>query len=81
MAASELRAIRRRRVAVSGSTGVKGLALIWAVLSWYFENNQPTSEDCLFLDVYVPGKAARGEVKDLSVLNFIYPGGYGKLIS
>ncbi|KAK8204087.1 Carboxylesterase [Phyllosticta capitalensis] len=45
-------------------------------LSWYFENNQPTSEDCLFLDVYVPGKAARGEVKDLSVLNFIYPGGY-----
>ncbi|KAK7543461.1 Carboxylesterase [Phyllosticta citricarpa] len=45
-------------------------------LSWYFENQQPASEDCLFLDVWIPGKAARGEVKDLPVLNFIYPGGY-----
>jgi carboxylesterase type B len=32
-------------------------------------------EDCLFLDVVVPGKALRGEAK-LPVLNWIYGGAY-----
>lgn len=32
-----------------------------------------SSEDCLFLDVVVPGKALRGEVK-LPVVNWIYGG-------
>jgi carboxylesterase type B len=32
-------------------------------------------EDCLFLDVVVPGKAFRGEAK-LPVLNWIYGGAY-----
>ncbi|KAK6216340.1 glycoside hydrolase 3 [Pestalotiopsis sp. IQ-011] len=45
-------------------------------MSWYFENDQKTSEDCLFLDVYVSGKAVRGEASDLPVLNWIYSGGY-----
>ncbi|KAF2087217.1 alpha/beta-hydrolase, partial [Saccharata proteae CBS 121410] len=40
------------------------------------KRTQPTSEDCLFLDMYVPGKAIRGEVKDLPVLDWIYSGGY-----
>jgi carboxylesterase type B len=35
----------------------------------------PESEDCLFLDVVVPGKAIRGEAK-LPVLNWIYGGAY-----
>ena len=34
------------------------------------------SEDCLFLDIYVPGKAARKEVTNLPVLDWIYAGGY-----
>jgi hypothetical protein len=33
------------------------------------------SEDCLFLDIIVPGKALRGEVK-LPVVNWIYGGAY-----
>jgi hypothetical protein len=33
----------------------------------------PSSEDCLFLDVVVPGKALRGEIK-LPVVNWIYGG-------
>lgn len=33
------------------------------------------SEDCLFLDVIVPGKAIRGEAK-LPVVNWIYGGAY-----
>ncbi|KAI5781690.1 Alpha/Beta hydrolase protein [Peziza echinospora] len=37
---------------------------------------EPGSEDCLFLDVWVPGKAVRGEVKDLPVLFWIFGGGY-----
>ena len=32
-----------------------------------------SSEDCLFLDVYVPAKAMRGEMK-LPVINWIYGG-------
>lgn len=38
---------------------------------------EPMSEDCLFLDVLVPGKAVRGEAKDLPVLFWIFGGGYG----
>ncbi|KAF2399881.1 alpha/beta-hydrolase [Trichodelitschia bisporula] len=34
-----------------------------------------SSEDCLFLDVYVPGKALKGQVK-LPVVNWIYGGAY-----
>jgi carboxylesterase type B len=35
----------------------------------------PTSEDCLFLDIVVPGKAYRGEAK-VPVINWLYGGGY-----
>jgi carboxylesterase type B len=35
----------------------------------------PFSEDCLFLDMIVPGKALRKESK-LPVVNFIYGGAY-----
>jgi carboxylesterase type B len=35
----------------------------------------PTSEDCLFLDVVVPGKAWRGEQK-IPIINWIYGGAY-----
>jgi hypothetical protein len=34
-----------------------------------------TSEDCLFLDLYVPSKALKGGVK-LPVINWIYGGAY-----
>jgi Carboxylesterase family len=37
--------------------------------------SDPTSEDCLFLDIVVPGKALRKEVK-LPVINWIYGGGF-----
>ncbi|KAF8466995.1 Alpha/Beta hydrolase protein [Kalaharituber pfeilii] len=37
---------------------------------------EPSSEDCLFLDVWVPGKAIRGKVKNLPVLFWIFGGGY-----
>jgi hypothetical protein len=36
------------------------------------------SEDCLFLDIMVPGKAIRGEAENLPVLFWIFGGGYGK---
>jgi carboxylesterase type B len=35
----------------------------------------PSSEDCLFLDLYVPGKALKGQVK-LPIINWIYGGAY-----
>jgi acetyl esterase/lipase len=35
----------------------------------------PSSEDCLFLDVYVPGKALKGG-KKLPVINWIYGGAF-----
>jgi carboxylesterase type B len=35
----------------------------------------PTSEDCLFLDIYVPGKALNGKVK-VPVINWLYGGAY-----
>ncbi|KIM92857.1 hypothetical protein OIDMADRAFT_138895 [Oidiodendron maius Zn] len=35
-----------------------------------------TSEDCLFLDVYVPGNAIRGQTKGLAVVVWIYGGGF-----
>jgi len=35
----------------------------------------PFSEDCLFLDVVIPGKALRKEAK-LPVINYIYGGAY-----
>lgn len=34
------------------------------------------SEDCLFLDVYVPGKAMSGQASNLPVIVWIYGGGY-----
>jgi carboxylesterase type B len=34
-----------------------------------------TAEDCLFLDVLVPSKALKGEVK-LPIINWIYGGAY-----
>lgn len=40
----------------------------------------PTSEDCLFLDVYVPGKALKGDVK-LPIINYIYGGAYVVIFS
>lgn len=40
------------------------------------QNLEPASEDCLFLDIQVPGKAVRGEAKNLPVLFWIFGGGY-----
>ncbi|KAF8541687.1 Carboxylesterase [Trichophaea hybrida] len=40
------------------------------------EAQELMSEDCLFMDVVVPGEAVRGEVKDLPVLMWIYGGGH-----
>lgn len=37
-----------------------------------------SGEDCLFLDLYVPGKALKGQVK-LPIINWIY-GGKGTMI-
>ncbi|KAF3936946.1 Acetylcholinesterase [Dactylella cylindrospora] len=37
---------------------------------------EPSSEDCLFLDVYVPSAAVKGTVKNLPVLFWLYGGGY-----
>ncbi|EPS41516.1 hypothetical protein H072_4565 [Dactylellina haptotyla CBS 200.50] len=37
---------------------------------------EPQSEDCLFLDVYVPAAAVRGQVKNLPVMFWLYGGGY-----
>jgi acetyl esterase/lipase len=34
------------------------------------------NEDCLFIDVHVPGKAIRSEAKKLPVVNWIYGGAY-----
>jgi len=39
----------------------------------------PQSEDCLFLDVYVPGAAVRSpSTSKLPVLFWIFGGGYGR---
>ena len=35
------------------------------------------SEDCLFLDLYIPGPVVRGYVKDVAILHWFYGGGYG----
>ncbi|KAF3925434.1 Acetylcholinesterase [Orbilia brochopaga] len=37
---------------------------------------EPQSEDCLFLDVYVPSAAIRGQAKNLPVMFWVYGGGY-----
>ncbi|KAF8246312.1 alpha/beta-hydrolase [Wilcoxina mikolae CBS 423.85] len=39
-------------------------------------NLEPMSEDCMFMDVVVPGKAARGDDKDLPVMVWFFGGGY-----
>lgn len=39
-----------------------------------------SSEDCLFLDLYVPGKALKGDVK-LPIINWIYGGAYVRIAS
>jgi carboxylesterase type B len=36
----------------------------------------PSSEDCLFLDFFVPGKALRGEIHNVPVINYIFGGAY-----
>ena len=36
-------------------------------------------EDCLFLDLYVPGPAVRGDKQGLAVVVYIYGGAYSKL--
>jgi carboxylesterase type B len=41
----------------------------------------PSGEDCLFLDLTVPGEAIRTPGLKLPVVNWIYGGAYGKLIS
>jgi carboxylesterase type B len=43
------------------------------------ETQEPMGEDCLLMDVVVPGEVVRGPVKDLSVLMWIYGGGYSML--
>lgn len=39
------------------------------------------SEDCLFLDLYIPGDVVRGFVKELAILHWLYGGGYGLFCS
>ncbi|KAI9742076.1 MAG: hypothetical protein M1834_000466 [Cirrosporium novae-zelandiae] len=40
------------------------------------QSGTTAGEDCLFLDMYVPGDAVRGMVKDLPILYWIYGGGF-----
>lgn len=40
-----------------------------------FGNTTPQTEDCLFLDIYVPGKAIAQPNARLPVVNWIYGGG------
>ncbi|KAF3917832.1 Acetylcholinesterase [Dactylellina cionopaga] len=37
---------------------------------------EPQSEDCLFLDIYVPAAAVKGQVKNLPIMFWVYGGGY-----
>ncbi|RPA91844.1 alpha/beta-hydrolase [Choiromyces venosus 120613-1] len=53
--------------------GTIGFQCNQAISSNLFE---PVSEGCLFLDIMVPGKVVRDEVKDLPVLFWIFGGGY-----
>ncbi|TGZ77361.1 alpha/beta-hydrolase [Ascodesmis nigricans] len=62
-----------------GHTGYQCNQALNALLSFGYpilQNLEPASEDCLFLDIQVPGKAVRGEVKNLPVLFWIFGGGY-----
>lgn len=62
-----------------GSVGYQCPQALPSTLSFAYpiiSNLEPWSEDCLFLDVRVPGSAIRGEVKDLPVLFWIFGGGY-----
>lgn len=62
---------------MTGSDAVSGMiqGLLGNVDMGKMMGGGVSSEDCLFLDVIVPGKALRGEVK-LPVLNWIYGGAY-----
>lgn len=57
-----------------------GVRILNYFLSWLdiapFIGGSPSSEDCLFLDAYVPGKAFREENLKLPVINWIYGGAY-----
>jgi carboxylesterase type B len=60
-----------------GAVGGKGLqGLLGGMdMSGMMNMASGASEDCLFLDVYVPGKALKGGSK-LPVVNWLYGGAY-----
>jgi len=61
---------------ILGGAGTKMVSsLIGGVDLGKIMGGSEEKEDCLFLDVVVPGKAIRGEAK-LPVLNWIYGGAY-----
>jgi carboxylesterase type B len=49
---------------------------ITTVMSYSAELFTPGDEDCLYLDVYVPGKAVKDTKLKLPVVNWIYGGGF-----
>jgi len=59
----------------SGGSALSGVldGLVGAIDLGKIMGGDPSREDCLFLDVYVPGKALKGD-KRLPVINWIYGG-------
>jgi carboxylesterase type B len=60
---------------VGDSLGSAASALLGTQDMGVLQGGGPSSEDCLFLDVYVPAKALNGGPK-LPVINWIYGGAY-----
>lgn len=54
----------------SGNQCLQALPGVLRIGTPFIEALEPKSEDCLFLDVLVPGKLIRGEVSKLPVLNW-----------
>jgi carboxylesterase type B len=48
--------------------------MITSTASYSAETFNPGNEDCLYLDVYVPGKALKDPKAKLPVMNWIYGG-------
>jgi acetyl esterase/lipase len=64
-----------------GKAGAKGKGGLGGMLggadvSALMNKMTGSSEDCLFLDVYVPGKALKANAAKLPVVNWIYGGAY-----
>jgi len=61
-----------------GSTPKALESLLGDIVLKVFTGGQ--SEDCLYLDLYVPGKALKHSKKKLPVIVWIYGGGYSELL-